>query len=241
MLKIAICDDEIMIASQIENMLEKISNTIVRKVEIDVFYDGSTLVNHIKEGMRYDLIYLDIEMKKQNGVDAARELRIIDNKVLIIYVTGHEGFAKEVFEVSAFRFITKPIDIDLFEKYFKDAITQVSRAPQYFQYQYNKISYRLSIDEIMYFQSDRRITYIITKSGSEKCYGKLNNIEKSLIDKNIFFYRKNQSFLVNPKFVSVYMYDSMRLMDGTTLSISENRRKNVSKLFCMLKGDDIIV
>ena len=139
--------------------------------------------------MRYDLIYLDIEMKKQNGVDAARELRIIDNKVLIIYVTGHEGFAKEVFEVSAFRFITKPIDIDLFEKYFKDAITQVSRAPQYFQYQYNKISYRLSIDEIMYFQSDRRITYIITKSGSEKCYGKLNNIEKSLIDKNIFFYR----------------------------------------------------
>ena len=99
MLKIAICDDEIMIASQIENMLEKISNTIVRKVEIDVFYDGSTLVNHIKEGMRYDLIYLDIEMKKQNGVDAARELRIIDNKVLIIYVTGHEGFAKEVFEV----------------------------------------------------------------------------------------------------------------------------------------------
>lgn len=77
MLKIAICDDEIMIASQIENMLEKISNTIVRKVEIDVFYDGSTLVNHIKEGMRYDLIYLDIEMKKQNGVDAARELRII--------------------------------------------------------------------------------------------------------------------------------------------------------------------
>lgn len=174
MLKIAICDDEIMIASQIENMLEKISNTIVRKVEIDVFYDGSTLVNHIKEGMRYDLIYLDIEMKKQNGVDAARELRIIDNKVLIIYVTGHEGFAKEVFEVSAFRFITKPIDIDLFEKYFKDAITQVSRAPQYFQYQYNKISYRLSIDEIMYFQSDRRITYIITKSGSEKCYGKLN-------------------------------------------------------------------
>lgn len=37
------------------------------------------------------------------------------------------------------------------------------------------------------------------------------------------------------------MYDSMRLMDGTTLSISENRRKNVSKLFCMLKGDDIIV
>lgn len=48
-------------------------------------------------------------------------------------------------------------------------------------------------------------------------------------------------FLVNPKFVSIYSYDSMELMDGTTLTVSENRRKKVSNLFCALKGEDIIV
>ena len=47
--------------------------------------------------------------------------------------------------------------------------------------------------------------------------------------------------MINPKFVSVYSYDSMELLDGTTLTVSENRRKKVNELFCALKGEDIIV
>lgn len=101
--------------------------------------------------------------------------------------------------------------------------------------------YRVSLDEIMYFQSDRRVTYIITEKGSKKCYGKLNDIERRLLDSNIVFFRIHQSFLVNPQYVIAYFYDSIELLDGTILSISENRRKKVSALFCTLKGEDIIV
>lgn len=241
MLEVAICDDEILMATNIENLLNDLSDTMGIELGIDVFYDGNTLVSHIKKGKRYDIIYLDIEMNKENGIDAARAIRLIDKKVLIIYVTNHESFAKEVFEVSAYRFILKPIDLAIFKKYFLSAKNDVLACPQYFQYQYNKISYRLSIDEIMYFQSDKRVSYIITKDSSEKCYLKLNDIEKRLVELNISFYRIHQSFLVNPKFVSMYTYDSMQLVDGTTVTISENRRKNVNELFCRLKGEDIIV
>lgn len=241
MLEIAVCDDETLVATNIENMLVELSNKMAVKIETDIFYDGSTLVDYIQKGKRYDIIYLDIEMKKENGVDAAKEIRLIDNKVLIIYVTSHESFAKEAFEVSAFRFITKPINAKIFQKYFMDAKTKILAKPKYFQYQYNKISYRLQIEDILYFQSDRRVTYIITNEGTQKCYGKLNDIEKKLIDSDIYFYRTHQSFLVNPKYVSTYIYDSMELMDGTTLTISENRRKSVNALFCTLKGEDIIV
>lgn len=241
MLEIAVCDDETLITAQIEKMLEEITEESVTKIEVDVFYDGSSLVEHISQGKRYDIIYLDIEMTKQNGIDAAWNIRKLDKKVLIIYVTSHESFAKEVFEVSAFRFITKPIEPQIFKKYFKDAETEIVRRSKYFQYQYNKISYRLPIEDILYFQSDRRVTYIITNDGSKKCYGKLNDIERRLVESDMYFYRTHQSFLVNPKYVTAYFYDSMELADGTTLSISENRRKRVSELFCMLKGEDIIV
>ena len=241
MLEIAICDDETLVTAQIEKMLEEVTEESVTKIEVDVFYDGSSLVEHIERGKRYDIIYLDIEMTKQNGIDAARNIRKMDKKGLIIYVTSHESFAKEVFEVSAFRFITKPIEPQIFKKYFKDTETEIVRRPKYFQYQYNKISYRLPIEDILYFQSDRRVTYIITNDGSKKCYGKLNDIERRLVEADTNFYRTHQSFLVNPKYVAAYFYDSMELVDGTTLSISENRRKKVSELFCMLKGEDIIV
>ncbi|MDE6944565.1 MAG: LytTR family DNA-binding domain-containing protein [Lachnospiraceae bacterium] len=241
MLEIAICDDEKFVAANIEKMLMDLSASSSILLEIDVFFDGSTLVDYIKSGKCYDIIYLDIEMAVKNGVDAAREIRMFDNSVLIIYVTSHESFAKEVFEVSTFRFITKPIEKDIFKKYFMDAVNKLIVQPKYFQYRYNKITYRLPINEIMYFQSDKRITYIITLNGSKKCYGKLNDIEKKLNASDIFFYRPHQTFLVNPKYVSMYMYDSMELIDGTTFTVSENRRKSVNKLFCMLKGEDIVV
>lgn len=241
MIEIAICDDEIVITSKIENILEELSEEMGIKVEIDVFYDGKTLVNYIKDGKKYDLIYMDIEMREQDGISAASEIREIDKNVFLIYITSHESFAKDVFELNAYRFITKPIDLGIFRKYFEAVKDELTIRPQYFRYQYNKVVYRISLDEIIYFQSDRRVTYIITENGSKKCYGKLNDIECRLLQSNIVFFRIHQSFWVNPQYIIAYFYDSMELRDGTTLSISENRRKKVSELFCTFKGEDIIV
>lgn len=180
-------------------------------------------------------------MARKDGIEAAKNIRKIDDNVLIVYVTGYESFAKEAFEVSAFRFITKPIDERIFEKYFLDAKKKILKEPGYFQFQYNKVIYRILVDNIMYFQSDKRVTYIVTNVGSQKCYGKLNDIEKSLLKSNIIFYRVHQSFLVNPKYVKSYAYDHMELADGTVLTISENRRRKISEQFCSIKGDEIIV
>ena len=47
MLEISVCDDDILIAADIEKMLEKLSLIVAIKVEIDVFYDGSTLVDYL--------------------------------------------------------------------------------------------------------------------------------------------------------------------------------------------------
>lgn len=213
MIEIAICDDEVYMTSEIEEALQNLCELYNVAVEIDVFYDGSTLVDYIEKGAKYDLIYLDIEMQHKNGVEAARRIRKIDMNVLIIYVTSHESFAKEVFEVSAYRFITKPIDKNIFEKYFLSAIETIRIVPAYYRYQYNKIRYKLLIEDIIYFRSDKRITYIVTKNGEEKCYEKLNDIEKKLNDFNVIFFRTHQSFLVNPKYVMAYMYDWLNKLD----------------------------
>ncbi len=241
MIDIAICDDERDFSSKIENCILGYALELEIKINIDVFYDGMELLKYIEANNTYNLIFLDIEMNELNGVDTAHRIRKIDKDVLIIYVTNYESFAKEVFEVSAFRFLTKPLDFKLLKKYFFDACNNIIKRPDYFTYQYNKVKYRLAIADIIYFQSDLRITYINTIHGSKKCYGKLNDIERKLAENSITFYRTHQSFLVNPKFVAEYYYDTMVLNDGTTLSISSNRRKKVSELYCKIKGEEIIV
>ena len=241
MIKIAICDDDKEFASFLERHLGEFSLKFNIQIEVDIFYDGSTLIDFVNRDNIYDIIFMDIEMKEMNGVEAAIHLRECDKKVLLIYVTSYESFAKEVFEVNAFRFLTKPIDLFKLEKYFISACKEIRGKPNYFQFHYKKVPYRVRIDNIMYFQSDLRLTYIVTLNEIHKCYVKLNQVEKSLYDKGIIFYRTHQSFLVNPKYVTAYYYDKMVLQDGTNLTISENRRKRVSELFCELKEEEIVV
>lgn len=142
-IKIAVCDDEVEMASDIENRILDLQRENNISIEIDVFYDGSTLTEYVAKNDNYDLIYLDVEMENEDGVSAARKIRTFDKSVLIIYVTSHESYAKEVFEVSAFRFITKPIKDEIFNRYFFEAINEIIVKPKYFYYQYKRYNIEL--------------------------------------------------------------------------------------------------
>ena len=57
---------------------------------------GKTLVEHIRAGERYGLIFLDIEMKHVDGISAARLIRETDRSVLFIYISGYDSYLKEL-------------------------------------------------------------------------------------------------------------------------------------------------
>lgn len=57
MLNIAICDDDDLIAHQIESVLHNIGDEENVKIDTDVFYSGNDLVREISSGKKFDLIY----------------------------------------------------------------------------------------------------------------------------------------------------------------------------------------
>lgn len=95
MLNIAICDDDIQITGKIEGLLQDIAKRNFVDTEIEVFWNGKSLADAIVAGERYDVIYLDIEMDKEDGISAARRIRTYDKNVRIIYVTSHESYMRE--------------------------------------------------------------------------------------------------------------------------------------------------
>lgn len=56
------------------------------------------------------LIFLDIEMPEINGIDLARKIISLNSEVEIIFITAHEEFAFEAFNVYASGYLLKPID-----------------------------------------------------------------------------------------------------------------------------------
>lgn len=235
MINIAICDDDIIITGEIDVMIQKIARKNVVKIDTEVFWEGKCILESIEKGKCFDIIFLDIEIGEEDGITVARKIREMDKNVLIIYVTSHESYMRESFEVRPFRFLVKPVEVESIELCFQEAYEEICSNDSYFRYTYERLSHKILIREILYFESKRRKIYIITQKGVFEFYGKLNDVEKSLTYSKVSFLRIHQSFLVNYKHLEVLGYDFVILDNGKRISISEDRRKHISEQYCKLE------
>ncbi len=122
MINIAICDDDVLFGSSVEKLLYNMAAEYGVEISCDVFTDGSALIRAFTEQqVCFDLIYLDIEMVHMNGIRTAKELRKLEQPVLIIYLSGHEEYLKALLATEPFRFLDKPIRETAFRAAFLDA------------------------------------------------------------------------------------------------------------------------
>lgn len=241
MMNIAVCDDDIKFSGEMEYTLITIARQEHVESSIDVFFEGKELAEQISTGRkRYDLIFMGIELKGINGLEIARIIRNTDDTVLIIFVTGCKRYAIEAYEVHPFQFMLKPVEKALLQRYFREAYKKISSNTYYYQFKYGKDTFRLPINDIMYFTSNKRIIYICMSDGTvHKYYDKLNDIEMRMKQEKVDFWRIHQSYLVNTRYILRMCYDEIELSNRKVLFISEDRRKMISKLYGSSVGEDI--
>lgn len=245
MLRIAICDDDSKFTGFLESLVLQESQKLGIRVGTEVFSDGKTLLKSIQTGDHYELIFIDIEMKQVDGITAARGIREIDRTVLLIYVSGYDKYLKELFEVEPFRFLSKPLNHAQFSRYFKEACKRINETEGFYQFAFNKEIQKVSVKEIVYFESNNRIVYIHLKDGSdEHFYGKLNDVEKELAASRQYFLRIHQSFLVNYDYVKKMNFIHITISFAgkeMELKISEDRQKEVRQQLCKIAGGKAVI
>ena len=108
-LNIAICDDE---QNQIKYVKDIVSEWAEVKKHISVFSEfpsAEAFLFDYAENQNYDILLLDIEMAKMNGIDLAKKVREGNNRVQIVFITGYPDFMSEGFEVAALHYLMKPV------------------------------------------------------------------------------------------------------------------------------------
>lgn len=240
MLKIAIVDDDIHTINELYHMIEETGKTHNITFATEDFCSGDALLEHMqKTQIRYDLIFLDIEMGKMNGIDTAREIRKLDELVYLIYVTNYESFALEAYEVYPYQFLLKPVSFHIVEKNLMKIYARLTSENFYYEYTFKKNYYKILMNDILYFESNRRVIHIHLINGNVCIYyDKLNMIEEKISHTQAVFWRIHQSLLVNAKYVIRKSYDQIELSNGEILYISEDRRKNVNAQFVKLVEDE---
>lgn len=227
MLRIAICDDDKIICQQLEDMLTDIEEETNDQYEVEVFYSGEELYRYLKNNNRYNLIFLDIEMRDLNGVEVGKKIRdeMNDEATQIVYISGREDYAMDLFEVRPLNFLIKPVSKNKVEAAVNKAIKILGESKHFYEYKNGNVNFSVSVGDILYFESDGRKVNIILMDDVKSFYGKLSEVEEKL--RNQDFIMIHKSYLINFNHVIEYTYDYVKMSNKETLTISQNNRKAV--------------
>lgn len=81
--------------------------------------DGDAAVKSIRE-LKPDLVFLDVQMPKRNGLDVVKEVGA-DKMPMTIFVTAFDRYTLQAFDVAAVDYLVKPFDDERFEQAFRRA------------------------------------------------------------------------------------------------------------------------
>ena len=195
MLRIALCDDEENARDALRIQLEKLMDELEDEIVYE-FSNGRTCINWLTAHPgEVDLLFLDVEMGKENGMDAAKKIRTVNRDLLIVFVTGYTDYVFDGYQVNALDFLVKPVSPEKLKEVLlraKELLTPPT--DRFFVLKNADGAYRLPWDDILYFYSDRRYIHLVTVIKTYTFYGKLNDIEKQVRNN---FVRIHQRYLVN--------------------------------------------
>lgn len=230
MYRVAVCDDEVAITSDIESRILVSSALRGMKTEIDIYYSGETLMQALKDGYQYDMIFLDIELSIKSGIEVGRFIRneLRNETVHIVYISANEKYALELFEIRPLHFLVKPFCAEKIDQVLAKGVELSNLFEKYFIYQLGFNRKKQNVKEILYFESINRQIKMVTTSETVQFYGTLSEIYDSLSDCGFIYIHK--SYLVNYKYITEFQYSQVTMQDNTVLPISQSRRKEFREL-----------
>src|SRR6185437_10339649 len=105
-LRALIADDEPLARERLRHLLSRESD-----IEIDAeCRTGKGVIAKLRESA-FDVLFLDIQMPGHGGFEVIEELGI-ENMPVTVFVTAHNQYAIQAFEVSALDYLTKPVEAD---------------------------------------------------------------------------------------------------------------------------------
>lgn len=217
-MKIAICDDE----QEARDILKKILEEYEENLEkIDTYSSGEEF---LLSDIKYDLLFLDIDMKGINGIETARKIRLKDKKLKIVYVTAYKEYAGQAFSVHAFGYLLKPVKKEKVYAQIKDALSyreEVAKEIPVIEFITLEGRIRVECDKICYFEfSNRKIKLVL----NDKRYfmkGKISDIKEKM--EGYGFASPHKSFVVNlDQIKNIKGYD-IYLMNDEILPLSQKQ------------------
>lgn len=218
--KIAICDDDPLFLSAVVERIKSYLAHVQIKAELSEFTSGELFLAAIRQST-YDLVILDIELSRINGLQISKHLRAITSDTSIIYLSSHANYVFESFQYNPLRFIRKEYwELEIEEALNAYLKSYLIRHPVYlFQSASEYIS--VPISDIVYLEVYNHNVTIHLTNQVLTIRRPLNRLEEEL--RPYGFIRIHQSFLVSYRYIYAILSVQIVLTDQSRLPISRGK------------------
>ena len=221
-MRIAICDDTKTDAEKIRFALMDITD----ELEITHFETGAGLIESVKSGCFYSLIFQDIYLENESGMETARSVKEMSPDTQIIFVTTSLDHAVDAFRVQAADYLVKPCTEAEIVKAFARVNMRINdRSPMPVVINIGREIHVFHPDKVVRLESDRHYVNIYQRSGkTERVH--MNFSEAAQMFGNSFI-ELRRGLLVNPQYIDRISGAAVILSDGSTYILPKAKKDSV--------------
>ena len=220
---IAICDDSKQDAEKIRFSLMDITDELI----MDYYPTGVELIQAVKSGKAYSIIFQDIYLEKENGLDIAKAVKELSPDTQIIFCTSSVDHAIDAFKVQAVDYLVKPCEeTDIVKAFARVSLRINSQYSVPIVINSGKEIHVFHAKDVIKVESDKHYTIIYAQNGKkERVHSNFSDIAE-LFDKNFIEIRRG--LIVNPSCIEKISGVVVYLTDGSSYTLPKAKKDFVT-------------
>ena len=228
----AFCDDALSMLEELTVLLNQYRVERNQEIEYTAFQSSLELLSEIEKGRRKDIIFLDVVMSGENGIEVAKEIRQYDNNVKIIFLTSSAEFAVQSYTVGAYFYQLKPIWRESFFRLMDSAISECEKQQQRSLIMRCKSGIaRIELDNLEFCEvSGRTLSFHLEDGRVLESIGRLDELCSRLAEYENFL-RPHRSFLINMEYIENISNKIITMSGGVEIPIPHGKYSEVKNKY----------
>lgn len=232
MIKIAFCDDDMEVLHQMNELLDRYRVERNEDITYAAFQSPFELLTEIEKGIRPDILFLDVVMPGQNGMDVAKEIRQYDTSMKIIFLTSSPEFAVESYSVGAYFYQLKPIWEESFFRLMDAVLAECEKKKKNSLILRSKDGItRIDLQQLEYCEVlGRKLLFHLEDGAVLESAGSLDDLAGQLMQYSNFF-RPHRSFLVNMEYIQNISSRSIKMVNDAEIPIPHGKCSEIKNTY----------
>ena len=220
---IAICDDNSADAEKIRFSLMDITQDL----EMKWFSTGTELIESVKSGNNYSVLFQDVYLEKESGIEVAKSVKELSPDTQVIFVTSSLDHAIDAFKVQATDYLVKPCsEADIVKAFARVSVKMNTKYSVPVVINTGKEIHVFHTEKVIKIESDRHYTVICCSNNrTERLLINFSYVAELFGNK---FIEIRRGLLVNPGFIEKISGVNVILADGSSYILPKAKKDDVT-------------